>query len=115
MWGARWSWSRSQRSGLGRYLHSDHRRGQDIRMKNGPAVFLLLNLALAFYNVGTIWAHEIEFFSILEAGEPGKLSRRSDRSLAQASVLDLRPGPGRTRRRHRAHLGSSRAMSGVGH
>ena len=25
-------------------------------------VFLLLNLALAFYNVGTIWAHEIDIF-----------------------------------------------------
>lgn len=24
--------------------------------------FLLLNLALAFYNVGTIWAHEIDIF-----------------------------------------------------
>ena len=27
-----------------------------------PKVFLLLNLALAFYNVGTIWAHEIDIF-----------------------------------------------------
>ncbi|WP_353072532.1 hypothetical protein [Tunturiibacter gelidiferens] len=26
------------------------------------SVFLLLNLALAFYNVGTIWAHEIDIF-----------------------------------------------------
>ena len=25
-------------------------------------VFLLLNLALAFYNAGTIWAHEIDIF-----------------------------------------------------
>jgi hypothetical protein len=24
--------------------------------------FLLINLALAFYNVGTIWAHEIDIF-----------------------------------------------------
>jgi hypothetical protein len=24
--------------------------------------FLLLNLALAFYNVGTIWAHEVDIF-----------------------------------------------------
>ena len=24
-----------------------------------PEVFLLLNLVLAFYNVGTIWAHEV--------------------------------------------------------
>jgi glycerol uptake facilitator-like aquaporin len=30
-------------------------------MKSGPAI-LLLNLALAFYNVGTIWAHEIDIF-----------------------------------------------------
>ena len=27
-----------------------------------PKHFLLLNLALAFYNVGTIWAHEIDLF-----------------------------------------------------
>ena len=25
-------------------------------------VFLLLNLALGFYNVGTIWAHEVDIF-----------------------------------------------------
>src|SRR5262249_3115626 len=27
-----------------------------------PNVFLLLNLVLAFYNVGTIWAHEVDIF-----------------------------------------------------
>ena len=27
-----------------------------------PTVFLLLNLALSFYNVGTIWAHEVDIF-----------------------------------------------------
>lgn len=27
-----------------------------------PAILLLLNLALAFYNVGTIWAHEVDIF-----------------------------------------------------
>lgn len=26
------------------------------------SIFLLLNLALAFYNAGTIWAHEIDIF-----------------------------------------------------
>lgn len=26
------------------------------------AIFLLINLALAFYNVGTIWAHEVDIF-----------------------------------------------------
>jgi len=25
-----------------------------------PNAFLLFNVALAFYNVGTIWAHEID-------------------------------------------------------
>jgi hypothetical protein len=29
---------------------------------SGPAAFLLTNLALGFYNVGTIWAHEIDTF-----------------------------------------------------
>jgi len=27
-----------------------------------PTIFLLLNLALGFYNVGTIWAHEVDIF-----------------------------------------------------
>jgi hypothetical protein len=27
-----------------------------------PSIFLLLNLALSFYNVGTIWAHEVDIF-----------------------------------------------------
>ena len=27
-----------------------------------PKVFLLLNLALAFYGVGAIWAHEVDIF-----------------------------------------------------
>lgn len=27
-----------------------------------PLTFLLLNLALAFYNAGTIWAHEVDIF-----------------------------------------------------
>jgi hypothetical protein len=27
-----------------------------------PSIFLLLNLAVAFYNVGTIWAHEVDIF-----------------------------------------------------
>ena len=27
-----------------------------------PAAFLVLNLALAFYNIGTIWAHEVDIF-----------------------------------------------------
>ena len=27
-----------------------------------PHIFLLLNLCLAFYNVGTIWAHEVDTF-----------------------------------------------------
>ena len=27
-----------------------------------PSIFLLLNLAIAFYNVGTIWAHEVDIF-----------------------------------------------------
>ncbi|HLX91860.1 MAG TPA: hypothetical protein VKR32_09265 [Puia sp.] len=27
-----------------------------------PKIFLLLNLAVAFYNAGTIWAHEVDIF-----------------------------------------------------
>jgi hypothetical protein len=28
----------------------------------GPILFLLANMALAFYNVGVIWAHEVDVF-----------------------------------------------------
>ncbi len=31
-------------------------------MRLDPPAFLLLNLSLAFYNAGTIWAHEIDIF-----------------------------------------------------
>lgn len=33
-------------------------------------IFLLLNLALAFYNVGTIWAHEIDIFRTWKLLDP---------------------------------------------
>jgi hypothetical protein len=32
--------------------------------------FLLLNLALAFYNVGTIWAHEVDIFRTWKLIDP---------------------------------------------
>lgn len=35
-----------------------------------PRIFLLLNLALAFYNVGTIWAMEIDIFRTWKLLEP---------------------------------------------
>jgi hypothetical protein len=35
-----------------------------------PEVFLLLNLAVAFYNVGTIWAHEVDIFRSWQLVDP---------------------------------------------
>ena len=35
-----------------------------------PQTFLLLNLALAFYNTGTIWAHEIDIFRTWKLLDP---------------------------------------------
>ena len=32
--------------------------------------FLLINLALAFYNVGTIWAHEVDIFRTWKLLDP---------------------------------------------
>jgi hypothetical protein len=40
-------------------------------MMNARA-FLLLNVALAFYNVGTIWAHEIDIFRTWRLIGPGE-------------------------------------------
>ena len=34
------------------------------RQDREPGDLLLLNLALAFYNVGTIWAHEVDIFRL---------------------------------------------------
>lgn len=41
----------------------------------GPAAFLLLNLALAFYLVGCIWAHEIDIFRNWTVLDPENFSR----------------------------------------
>jgi hypothetical protein len=40
-----------------------------------PATFLVLNLALAFYNVGTIWAHEVDIFRSRRLVDPGNFRR----------------------------------------
>jgi hypothetical protein len=37
--------------------------------------FLLLNLALAFYNVGTIWAHEVDIFRSWKLLDPETFRR----------------------------------------
>jgi hypothetical protein len=39
-----------------------------------PVTFLLLNLALAFYNVGTIWAHEVDIFRSWKLVDPDSFS-----------------------------------------
>lgn len=40
-----------------------------------PTIFLLLNLALAFYNVGTIWAHEVDIFRSWKLVDPTTFHR----------------------------------------
>ncbi len=37
--------------------------------------YLLLNLALAFYNVGTIWAHEVDIFRTWKLVDPAAFRR----------------------------------------
>ena len=44
-------------------------------MPNPTLVFLLLNLALGFYNVGTIWAHEVDIFRTWKLVDPKDFSR----------------------------------------
>lgn len=39
-------------------------------MPNHASLFLLVNLALAFYNVGTIWAHEVDIFRTWKLVDP---------------------------------------------
>lgn len=49
-----------------------------------PKVFLLLNLALAFYDVGTIWAHEVDIFrswKLLDAKDFHEVQRTHWRKL----------------------------------
>jgi hypothetical protein len=60
------------------------RQGIIFGMSNHRTVFLLLNLALAFYNVGTIWAHEIDIFrswKLLEHGSFHEVQRVHWRKL----------------------------------
>ena len=38
-------------------------------------IFLLSNLALGFYNVGTIWAHEVDIFRTWKLVDPKDFSR----------------------------------------
>jgi hypothetical protein len=40
-----------------------------------PETFLLLNLALAFYNAGTIWAHEVDIFRSWRLVDPAAFHR----------------------------------------
>ncbi len=40
-----------------------------------PETFLLLNVALAFYNVGTIWAHEVDIFRTWKLLDPATFLR----------------------------------------
>ena len=40
-----------------------------------PTRFLVLNLALAFYNVGTIWAHEVDIFRTWRLVDRGSFHR----------------------------------------
>ena len=40
------------------------------RKSMSSSAFLLLNVALAFYNVGTIWAHEIDIFRSWKLVDP---------------------------------------------
>ena len=46
-----------------------------------PTVFLLLNLVLAFYNVGTIWAHEVDIFRTWKLINPDKVHTAHWRKL----------------------------------
>ncbi len=49
-----------------------------------PGRFLLLNLAFAFYNVGTIWAHEVDIFRswrLLDATDFGRIQEAHWRKL----------------------------------
>jgi hypothetical protein len=40
-----------------------------------PTTFLIINMALAFYNVGTIWAHEVDIFRSWKLVEPESFLR----------------------------------------
>ena len=44
-----------------------------------PTTLLLLTLALAFYNVGTIWAHEVDIFRTWRLVDPRSFARVQER------------------------------------
>jgi hypothetical protein len=41
-----------------------------VTCRASSTAFLLLNLALGFYNVGTIWAHELDIFRAWKLIDP---------------------------------------------
>lgn len=43
-----------------------------------PKSFLLLNLALAFYNAGAIWAHEVDIFRSWQLLDPATFRRAQE-------------------------------------
>src|ERR1700746_2362186 len=62
------------------------------RLALDPKAFFLLNLALAFYNAGTIWADEIDIFPIVGAARSEEFPSRATGPLAQNFPIgSLRP------------------------
>lgn len=53
-------------------------------------LFLLLNLAPAFYHVGTIWAHEEDIFRMWKLLDLDTFHRVQRAHLHKVSVLDIR-------------------------
>jgi hypothetical protein len=57
---------------------------------SSPASLLLLNVSLAFENVGTVWAHEVDIFRSWRLVDPAAF-HRVQRALTEAAVLVFVP------------------------
>src|SRR5262249_48590723 len=56
-----------------------------------PAIFLLINLSLAFYLVGAIWAHEVDIFRNWRVLDPENFCRIQSRHLTKLPYLVFTP------------------------
>jgi len=78
-----------------------------------PSTFLLLNLALAFYNAGTIWAHEVDIFRSWKLVDPVSFHRIQAIHWRNVPYWVFLPGRACSGRFNQPHLVSPGPFAGV--
>ena len=77
-------------------------------------LLLLANLALSFYLVGCIWAHEIDIFRSWQLLDLEAFRSGADGPMAQVAILDFRAAGTCVPRVTRTHLETSGGVTHMG-